>query len=183
VSLPALKDWPSWPLGPFSYDSLDAPNGYACMKCGAHGVRLWRDYNCFVEHQTLTCFPCTLEIREVQRGDDPYKIGRPYTPDSHEIKGQVAAVPTEEGDSFWGYTSVPTAGCAWWVSLRPEPAVDWPHEDALRARLAVWKDTHAILVRCREYDDKNRRSWIARTKSLEQLLRDRGIPFDERWRP
>lgn len=29
----------------------------------------------------------------------------------------VPAIPTEDGDTFWGYTSVPQAGCAWWHRL------------------------------------------------------------------
>ena len=34
-----------------------------------------------------------------------------------QIGWRVPAVPTEEGDTFWGYTSVPQAGCDWWRSL------------------------------------------------------------------
>lgn len=34
-----------------------------------------------------------------------------------QIGWMVPAVPTEDGASFWGYTSVPQPGCAWWTNL------------------------------------------------------------------
>lgn len=36
---------------------------------------------------------------------------------SDQIGWRVPAVPTEENDTFWGYTSVPQAGCEWWYKL------------------------------------------------------------------
>jgi hypothetical protein len=58
------------------------------------------------------------------RGYDPTK-GVPA--DALEVKSEnerhdqigwlIPAVPTEEGDSFWGYTSVPQPGCEWWYRL------------------------------------------------------------------
>ena len=63
------------------------------------------------------------------RGYDPEK-GPPA--DSIETKTErerydqigwlVPAVPTEEGDTFWGYTSVPEPGCQWWYRLPAMPA-------------------------------------------------------------
>lgn len=35
----------------------------------------------------------------------------------HQLRGLCAAVPTEEGDTFWGYTSVPDDGVKWWDNL------------------------------------------------------------------
>jgi hypothetical protein len=29
----------------------------------------------------------------------------------------VPAVPTEENDAYWGYSSIPQAGCEWWYHL------------------------------------------------------------------
>ena len=34
-----------------------------------------------------------------------------------QIGWLVPAVPSEEGDTFWGYMSVPQAGCDWWDRL------------------------------------------------------------------
>lgn len=94
-------------IASFSYTSATPP-GYACTKCGATGCRLWRRYQTFLEHQELTCFACTEKLEPA---------GHPYTSDSHAIGWRVAAVPTEDGETFWGYTSVPDAGVAWWNAL------------------------------------------------------------------
>jgi hypothetical protein len=32
----------------------------------------------------------------------------------------VGAVPTEDGSTFWGFSSVPTDGVGWWESLPKE---------------------------------------------------------------
>ena len=34
-----------------------------------------------------------------------------------QIGWRVPAVPTEENDTYWGYTSVPQPGCDWWANL------------------------------------------------------------------
>jgi len=34
-----------------------------------------------------------------------------------QIGWRVPAVPTEDGKSYWGYTSVPQPGCDWWSNL------------------------------------------------------------------
>jgi len=34
-----------------------------------------------------------------------------------QIGWRVPAVPTEDGESYWGYTSVPQLGCDWWSNL------------------------------------------------------------------
>ncbi len=34
-----------------------------------------------------------------------------------QIGWLVPAVPTKEGDTYWGYTSVPQAGVKWWERL------------------------------------------------------------------
>lgn len=97
-------------LAPFSYVLMPAiPAGYVCSTCGATGCRLWRLYQTFLEHQELTCFACTEKIEP--------PAGHAYTSDSHAIGWRVAAVPTEDGETFWGYTSVPDAGVAWWHAL------------------------------------------------------------------
>lgn len=33
------------------------------------------------------------------------------------IGNLVPAIPTEQGDTYWGYTSVPQEGVKWWVRL------------------------------------------------------------------
>lgn len=38
-----------------------------------------------------------------------------------QIGWRVPAIPTEENDTYWGYTSVPQPGCDWWASLPTQP--------------------------------------------------------------
>jgi len=144
-------------LGHVDYSKNEAPAGYKCAECGATGVKLWREYQTVLNHQTLLCLHCackeqdktrtptedgkslyTDEVRHWYRtadmrldhwyGYDPEK-GPPsnatYTRServrSDQIGWRVLAVPTEEGDTFWGYTSIPKAGCAWWYNLPALP--------------------------------------------------------------
>ena len=37
-----------------------------------------------------------------------------------QVAGRVCAVPTVEGDTMWGYTSIPQAGVQWWKRLPNE---------------------------------------------------------------
>lgn len=82
--------------------------GYVCSDCGAHHVRLWRDYSTCLDSQTLRCRACAI----VHSGK----------PEDHVFAGdsigwQVPAVPTPDGETFWGYTSVPLAAVKWWQAL------------------------------------------------------------------
>ena len=111
-------------LGPIDYTNPAPPNGYRCALCGAHGGKLWRDWNAFVCDVRLSCCVCTAAIHL----DDPTAVderGRlpGLSGSSDQIGGRAPAVPTPEGDSFWGYTSVPPEGVAWWRRLptRAEP--------------------------------------------------------------
>jgi hypothetical protein len=107
------------PAHPFSYASPEAPPTYKCGTCGKHGVKLWRDYNTFLDHQALSCADCTAadqhkDISTMQaNGSYTNADGFP----SDQMGWRVPAVPTEENDTFWGYTSVPAAGCEWWAKL------------------------------------------------------------------
>lgn len=83
----------------------EKPIPYVCNDCGAGGVRLYRDYNTFIDHQTLRCTAC-VEVKSGSRVD-------PERPDS--VGWYVAAVPS--GTTFWGYTSVPAEGVSWWRAL------------------------------------------------------------------
>lgn len=98
---------------------------YRCTKCGVHGVRLFRQYQTFADSISLLCQACALVD---QKRDEPdNKIGT-------TIGWLVAAVPCppvelfiddeslgHQGQSFWGYTSIPQEGCDWWFSLPIAP--------------------------------------------------------------
>jgi hypothetical protein len=106
------------PLGPVDYGSVEVPSRYHCGECGTLGVKLWRAYQTFLDHQALRCArcACTEQNQEPVRIDDAGKmwVGS-YRGD--QIGWFVPAVPTEDGETYWGYTSVPDAGVAWWKRL------------------------------------------------------------------
>lgn len=107
-------------MSPFSYGD-EIPPEYKCDQCRTHGVRLYRDYQTFADATRLLCTACAETA-----GSEPRKVD-PEHPD--QIGRMVAAVPTEDGDAFWGYTSVPWRGVYWWRSLptvagQPQPLTD-----------------------------------------------------------
>ena len=91
----------------FVYKEKKTPLGYECDNCGANGIRLYRKYNSFLNHQKLTCRSCSIK----DQGREP------VLESEYWIGWLVAAVPTEDGTSFWGYTSVPQDGVEWWDGL------------------------------------------------------------------
>jgi hypothetical protein len=108
-------------LGKVSYCSV-APPDYKCSACGAHGCKLWRQYNRIASAIELLCGSCALKD---QRKSGPIDADG-YVHDDEigqrcdQIGWLVPAVPTEDGDTFWGYSSVPPAGVKWWRALPTE---------------------------------------------------------------
>lgn len=100
-----------------------APASYACGNCGARECKLWREYNVMASHQTLRCAPCALAAQAGGKGSvdaDGRRIDRDGDR-SDQIGWLVPAVPTEDGKTFWGYSSVPDDGVAWWRRLPSYP--------------------------------------------------------------
>lgn len=86
---------------------------YRCGECGATGVRLWREYNTFLNYQHLYCRTCAVKDQKKTPEDlEEYERIR-----CDQIGWLVPAVPTRDGDTFWGYSSVPQGLCNWWFSL------------------------------------------------------------------
>jgi hypothetical protein len=134
-------------IAPFSYIPT-TPAGYECSACGAKSCKLWRQYQMFADSIQLKCARCTGA--DISTLDDDGKIESPhYTkggevrvmktnglvdrighfgddvpmPRTDQLNSLMPAVPTEDGDTFWGYTSVPPDGCFWWRSLPSLPKV------------------------------------------------------------
>lgn len=143
-------------FGQIDYAAPIIPATYRCTECGAGGCKLWREYQTFLEHQTLACCDCAgkSEGKDVRAIDAGGKIELTYRPTrrqrrctarrglrgrrgarrvpaemtigrTDQIGWRVPAVPTEDGSTFWGYTSVPDAGVRWWRDL-PTRATDAP---------------------------------------------------------
>lgn len=176
---PELKDQPDWPLGPVDFSGdIPPPSGYRCLICNAHGVRLWRDWNCIAVYITLRCYDCVIDKAE----DKKDVLGKKYTPESTQIDGLCAAIPTAEGDTFWGYSSAPAEGCVWWRSLSPRVG-DWLLGiQKLRVQRDEWRKSYDAISDLREYELRLLDSWIKRTKELERRLQALGQKVED-WRP
>ena len=98
------------------YLNGEVPENYICGVCGASNCKLWRPYQTFIIE--LYCAECAAEDQN-KCISDLDSDGR--RTESHQkidsIGWLVPAVPTEEGDGYWGYTSVPEKGCQWWRKL------------------------------------------------------------------
>ena len=151
----------------FKYKYGKTPKGYQCG-CGATGIKLWREWNTFMDYQVFYCLACINKkaangkvytptedgkslydgvVRHWYQHDETewsangafqWWVGWSGVPgeeptgpnirfksdqqtcDQATIKdsGSICpAVPTEDGGSCWGYSSVPDEGCKWWYQL------------------------------------------------------------------
>lgn len=100
---------------------IKSPIPYECCDCGVEGVKLWREYNTFLENQSLKCRTCSEKeaapARERRRHENPAAAKLMDEMDTDTIGWRVPAVPTEDGSTFWGYTSVPEGRALWWYAL------------------------------------------------------------------
>jgi len=106
-------------MAKFTYASKRTPYDYICTKCSAGSRKLWREYNTFLDHQTFYCAKCACEDQEkdISTMDKTGRIECDISGRTDQIGWLVPAVPTEDGETFWGYTSVPQDGCDWWYEL------------------------------------------------------------------
>ena len=115
---------------PTSYDTPGTHPHYECSDCGITGVKLWRLYNTFLSHQHLRCASCACQEYDLPDSVDPNgkSVWEGLTSDTINGGSMIPAVPTEDGDTYWGYTSVPQAGVDWWrqlpVKASGQPATD-----------------------------------------------------------
>jgi len=98
------------------------PSSYKCDHCGARCCKLWREYQTI--GTKLLCCRCAAvgtgrSIDEIdEHGTIATKHGR-----TDQIGWWVPAVPVDgEPGAYWGYTSVPPEGIAWWRALPTMPA-------------------------------------------------------------
>jgi hypothetical protein len=105
------------PKTPFTVD-------YRCGKCRAEGLKLWRGvHGCAdadgVELKCARCLAPDVEVDAQGKAD----MGHCHDGCGHliskgrsdQIAGWLPAVPTD--DTFWGYSSVPSADVEWWQAL------------------------------------------------------------------
>lgn len=115
----ALNNTQKYPFNAFSYSNPVIPNGYKCGTCGKSGCKLWREYQTFLDQQTLECCDCAGkgQDKDVSTIDADGRRESDICGRTDQIGWRIPAVPTEDGSTYWGYSSVPQAGVNWWRSL------------------------------------------------------------------
>lgn len=109
-------------VGTVAYKIKDAPLDYKCDKCGAIGVKLWREYETPADVTSLYCARCAGkdQERDVSSISPEGMINTSYGSSTDQIGWLIPAIPVEGRDTYWGYTSVPDEGVSWWRSLPNE---------------------------------------------------------------
>jgi len=111
------------PTQSVDYSSEVTPSNYVCHKCGASGVKLWREYQTFLNHQSLCCVICSgieqkKDINSINKGGCTLQeYGK-----TDQLGWRIPAVPTTKNNTYWGYTSVPEDGVQWWKRLPAFPS-------------------------------------------------------------
>lgn len=114
------------------YASNKIPDDYVCGGCGASNCKLWRQYNTFLDRLNLLCATCAGKDQDKDvstldsdgryiHAEDLDQNGDILEHRTDSIGWLVPAVPTEEGDTYWHYTSVPDEGVDWWRQLPTWP--------------------------------------------------------------
>lgn len=103
--------------GPVDYAHSITPSNYKCSGCGATGRKMWRQYQTFLSNIELMCAGCALKDQDKQGPVDDRGFREDEYGKTDQIGWMIPAIPTEEGDTYWGYTSIPQPGVIWWRQL------------------------------------------------------------------
>ena len=106
-------------MTPFSY-TTPGPEGYACARCAAVGCKLWRQSYTMADAVELLCVVCAGHDQEIYTGSvaaDGRRTSDTTGFPTDQIGFFLPAIPTEDGEAYWGYTSVPPAARVWWMRL------------------------------------------------------------------
>lgn len=108
-------------MSKLDYKSNNVPDNYSCSVCGRQGCKMWRQYNTMACYIELMCVDCAMKDQKVSYSvDDNGKHIDPDMPQLglvDQIEWLVPAIPDEDNDTYWGYTSVPEDGVKWWRKL------------------------------------------------------------------
>jgi hypothetical protein len=151
-----------------------------CTGCKASGLKLWRDYNTCASACELKCAACATPAQIAYEAKTYTEKNRDYLGaldadgmfmfrGSDQLGGLVPAVPTPEGDTFWGYTSVPNEDVLWWYAL-PTYQGHAPELRCLQQLLRKNRDTYAAqrqqVLRLRGKADEARRQLRLRVEPV-----------------
>ncbi len=167
--LRALRDGLSRMLGggaSVKYEEMQVPESYLCSKCKVSGLKLWRQWNTMVCYLELLCAACAapgVQVDQDGRHDSEHGGGSDQLSDVGGSGSLAPAVPTTDGESYWGYTSVPLAGCAWWRALptyagQPQrPFYIDPKDAAAEAKMLADREAY------QKQSSDNRKQWRKET--------------------
>lgn len=102
-------------VGKVEYKKGVVPDDYKCDHCGAHGIRLWREYQSMAYITTLLCADCAEERGRKSHGGSwrsSFSQGQ-----GNQIGWFIPAVPVERENNYCSYTSIPVDGYNWWNRL------------------------------------------------------------------
>lgn len=102
-------------VGTVDYAKMFVPDDYKCDDCGAHGVKLWREYQTIASQTKLLCAHCAK--KDQSKNHEAGWKSRFSVGEGDQIGWFIPAIPTEGQDTYWGYTSVPGNAVDWWKKL------------------------------------------------------------------
>lgn len=90
---------------------------YKCSSCGATGSKMWLRLQ--KKMHELVCTTCALKKtkKNYTLDDQGYYLDEDDTKNDLIALWYGPAVPTEDGKTYWGYTSIPVPGRSWWEKL------------------------------------------------------------------
>lgn len=93
---------------------------YHCHKCKTKGVKLWRGVHGCADDDgnKLLCASCLTP--DINVNDNGKARDESIGFETDQIKGWLPAIPV--GDTYWGYSSVPSQDIEWWVALPTYPS-------------------------------------------------------------
>lgn len=162
------------PMTAFQYADKTCPDNYVCTGCKASRVKLWRQYNTFADHIELKCAACAAkdEGKDItgMTPDGMYPMTEHFVGQlTDQIGWMVPAIPTEDGESYWGYSSVPQEGVDWWKALPNVPDHDpirdehrlYAVDEFITVAIACLKDYQKVIRESRSPEVKQTWSqWI-----------------------
>ena len=118
----------------------------ACTKCGATGVKLWRMSQDFSPEPTCVDCTCKAAGKDVASVAEDGTRPRSFGGRTDNIGWFVPAVPTPDGEGFWGYQSVPSDAAEAWraLPLRAPAVGNWM--GALGSRGDIRDDADAMAA-------------------------------------
>jgi hypothetical protein len=110
-------------ISPVDYSKNEVPAEYKCCSCRATNCKLWREFNTCPVTPGLKCAPCAAasEKRSISDIDAAGMRTSELGCRTDQIGFMMPAIPTEDGEQYWGYTSVPHRGVEWWKRLPTLP--------------------------------------------------------------